>query len=330
MGRILGILLLLLAGVVTVAALVVARIQPRQRPASTEVIERTPERIERGRYLVNNVFGCMDCHAQRDYTRFGAPVKGPLGAGGDCFGEAERFPGHLCTSNLTPDPETGLGQWTDGEIKRAIREGVSRDGRALFPIMPYGQYRDASDEDINAAVAYLRSLPPVKNPVPAPKIDFPVKYLIKLAPQPLTGPVPEPAADRVSRGHYLARVSGCIFCHTPVDARHQPIAGQELSGGQEFNGPFGVLRSSNLTPHATGLGSREEASFVGLFKAFDLPSEQLPTIDPKQGTLMPWLSRAKMTEQDLGAIHAYLKTVPPVERAVEKRPPPAGLAVPKP
>jgi hypothetical protein len=329
MGRILGILLLLLTTVVTVAAIFVVRVPPKQRPASTEVVERTPERIERGRYLVNNVFGCMDCHAKRDYTRYGAPVSGPLGAGGDCFGEKEAFPGHLCTSNLTPDPETGLGNWTDGEIKRAMREGVGRSGQALFPIMPYGQYRNVSEEDTNATIAYLRSLPPVKNPVPPSKIDFPVKYLIKLAPAPLTAPVPEPGTDPVARGKYLARVSGCVFCHTPVDARHQPIASLELSGGQEFSGPFGVLRSSNLTPHPTGLGNRDVAAFVGLFKAFDVAPDTLPQVSPEQGTVMPWLSRARMTEADLGAIHAYLKSVPPIERVVEKRSLPASLA-PKP
>jgi mono/diheme cytochrome c family protein len=326
MGRVMAILFLLFTLVVGTAATFVIRYKPRQRPPSSATVARTPERVERGRYLAESVLGCMDCHAKHDLTHFGNPITGPMGAGGDCFGAQEKFPGTLCMPNLTPDPETGLGTWSDGEIARAVREGVGRDGRALFPIMPYGEYRALSDSDTDAVVAYLRALPPVRNPVPRADIDFPVKFFIKLAPTPLDGPVPDPnRQDRVALGHYLARVSGCIACHSPVDQRHQPLAGQELSGGQEFTGPFGVLRSANLTPHATGLGNRDEAAFVGMFKAFDVPVADLPVVTPKDGTIMPWLSRARMTEADLGAIYAYLRTVPAIERVVEKRARPAPV-----
>jgi mono/diheme cytochrome c family protein len=324
MGRVMAILFLLFSLVLGTAATFVVRYQPRQRPAGTESVARTPDRIARGRYLAEGALGCMDCHAKHDLAHYGNPVTGPMGAGGDCFGARERFPGTLCMSNLTPDPETGLGAWSDGEIKRAIREGVGRDGHALFPIMPYSEYSALSDNDADAVVAYLRALPAVHNPVPAANIDFPVKYFIKLAPTPLPGPVPDPSAtDRVAQGKYLARVSGCIACHSPVDQRHQPLRGQELSGGQEFTGVFGVLRSSNLTPHATGLGDRDQAAFVGLFKSFAVPAADLPLVEPKDGTIMPWLSRARMSEADLGAIYAYLRAVPPIDHVVEKRARPA-------
>jgi hypothetical protein len=326
MARILAILFLLFMFVIGGAGVCVVRYQPRQRPAGTETVALTPERIARGRYLAESVLGCMDCHAKHDLTRYGGPVQGPLGGGGDCFG-AERFPGTLCMPNLSPDRQTGLGAWSDGEIKRALREGVSRDGRALFPIMPYREYRALSDSDADAVVAYLRSLPAVNNPIPRAHIDFPVKYLIKLAPRPLDGPVPDPHDDEIARGQYLARVSGCIACHTPVDPRHEPLRGQELSGGQEFTGAFGTLRSANLTPHATGLGDRTREAFVGMFKAFAVPASALPVVDPKDGTIMPWVSRAGITDADLGAIYAYLRSVPPIERVIEKRPRPA---MPKP
>ena len=170
-------------------------------------------------------------------------------------------------------------------------------------------------------VAYLRTLAAVKNPVPRPEIDFPVSFFIKMAPKPLAGPVPEPnTQDRAAHGKYLTAVSGCQFCHTPVDGRHVPIPGQEFSGGQEFKGPWGVVRSANLTPHATGLGDRDEAAFVGLFKAFALPAADVPQVPIAQNTVMPWLTRGHMTEQDLGAVYTYLKTRPPIERVVEKRP----------
>jgi Cytochrome c len=325
MGRIFAILFLLFSLIIGAAAFFVVRFQPKQRPAGNEIVERTPARIERGRYLAEGVLGCMDCHAKHDVTRLGNPIAGPLGAGGDCFGANEKFPGTLCTSNITPHPESGIGRWSDGEIKRAIREGVSRDGHALFPIMPYSEYAALSDNDADAVVAYLRSLPPIDNKVPASDIEFPVKFFIKLAPTPLAGPVADPpAGDRLAQGKYLAKVSGCIACHSPVDPRtHRPLPGQELSGGQEFAGPFGLLRSSNLTPHATGLGTRSESDFIGMFRAFAVPEAELPKIDPKQGTIMPWRSRAQMTDADLSAIYAYLKSVPPIERVVEKRAAPA-------
>lgn len=328
-GRIFAILAILFAVVIGAASYFVVSYRPSQRPPSAEVVERTPARVERGRYLVEHVLGCLDCHAKRDHTRFGGPVVGPPGAGGACFGANERFPGTLCIPNLTPDAETGTGRWSDGELARAIREGVGKDGRALFPIMPYNEYRALSDEDTRAVIAYLRSLPAVKNPVPPPDIDFPVKFFIKLAPSPLPGPVPEPGADRVAHGKYLARVAGCIACHSPVDQRHRPVPGQELSGGQQFAGPFGVLHSTNLTPHATGLHDRTEAAFVATFKAFAVPPEALPRAEPKDGTMMPWLSRAGMTEADLGAIYAYLRSVPPIERTVTRRTPPVPAPAPR-
>jgi hypothetical protein len=81
------------------------------------------------------VAACGDCHSQRHYTRFGGPVI----EGGDGLGFA--FPKEMVVApNITPDKETGIGNWTDGEVIRAIREGVSRDGQALFPLMPYAAF----------------------------------------------------------------------------------------------------------------------------------------------------------------------------------------------
>jgi len=324
MKRVLKGAALVLVLAIGAIAIFVATFKPKQRPASAETIDRTPARLERGKYLVESALGCMDCHGRRDLQRFGGPLTGPAGAGGWCFGPEQGFPGTICASNLTPDPETGLGAWSDGEILRALREGVDRHGRGLFPMMPYTEYSVLSDEDARAVVAYLRNLPPVKNPVPKPEIKFPVSFFVKMVPRPLEGAVPEPdRRDRVAYGKYLARVGGCQVCHTPVDGRHQPLAGQQFSGGQEFKLPGGgVVRSGNLTPHATGLGDRDEKAFVGMIKAFAIPASDLPAVRPEDNTVMPWLARAAMTEEDLGAIYAYLRTVPPIERAVEKRPHP--------
>ena len=316
------LVVLVAVGLTAIVLFLVARgYKPKQREVSATPFERTPARVERGRYLVENVLGCMDCHSRKDFKRFGFPPTGPTGAGGDCMTEQMGFPGTLCFPNITPEPETGLGAWTDEQILRAIREGVDNKGVGLAPLMPYNVYKILSDEDGRAVVTYLRTLAPAKNPIPDPQLKFPLSFLFKLAPAPLKGPVAGPDRnDKVAYGRYLATVSGCHFCHTPVDKTHQPLPGQDFSGGQEFRGPWGALRSANLTPHATGLGDRTEQQFVGMFKAFALPPDQIPEVPPEKNTVMPWLTRAGMSEADLGAIYTFLKSVPPLERVVEKRP----------
>jgi Cytochrome C oxidase, cbb3-type, subunit III len=325
MGKVVKLLGLLLVLVVAGAAVFVATFKPKSAPASTEVVERTPARLARGKYLVDAVLGCMDCHAKHDLSRFGGPLVGPEG-GGDpqCWDETYGMPGRVCIPNITPDKETGIGAWSDGEIIRAIREGINREGKGLFPSMPYNQYRALSDEDVRAVVVYLRALPPAQQQIAKSEIKFPVSFFVKMVPKPVDGPVAEPNRDdRVAYGKYLAKVSGCQFCHTPVDGKHQPIEAMAFAGGYEFKGPWGVVRSSNLTPHETGLGARDEKAFVGMFKAFDVPAADLPTVPLSQATVMPWLARARMTEADLGAVHAFLRTVPPVDRVIEKRPLPS-------
>ncbi len=159
-----------LIGVVGLLALIVIAglvffelILPRQQPAADITVELTPERIERGRYLAVNVLQCVDCHSERDWTLYGGPPKEPIGAGRSCIDRntqtagvnvgQETFPGIICIRNITPHKETGIGDWTDGELIRAIREGVDRHGNWLFPIMPYFIYRNLADEDVQAVVA---------------------------------------------------------------------------------------------------------------------------------------------------------------------------------
>src|SRR5262249_22359481 len=144
------------------------------------------------------------------------------------------LPGRVVAPNLTPEAETGAGKWTDDQLARAIREGVGHDGRALFPLMPYRRFRSMSDEDLASVVVYLRSLPPVHNQLPTTEIIFPVKYLIRDAPQPLEGAVNSPnPSDRLAYGKYLVTISGCEDCHTPAD-RGTEIAGMNFAGGMVF------------------------------------------------------------------------------------------------
>src|SRR5690606_425328 len=115
-------------------------LSPKSRPAQAMTAPTTPEAIERGKYLVNHVTGCLGCHSTIDETKPGEfLVPGREGKGRD-FGEIPNYPVHSKARNITPDKATGIGDWTDGEIVRAMREGVSRDGSGLFPQMPYLTY----------------------------------------------------------------------------------------------------------------------------------------------------------------------------------------------
>lgn len=303
---------------ITTGATYVGTYRPAQRPAPELAIERTPDRVERGRYLVENVTGCAQCHSDRDWNVYGAPAKRETFlAGGECFTAEKGFPGTLCASNLTSDEATGLGGWSDGEILRALREGVDREGRALFPMMPYHVYRHLSDDDARAVVAYLRTLGPVSNPQPETELAFPLSFIVKTMPEPLAEPVGTvDPADTARHGELLAKVAGCEFCHTPVDERQQALPGMAFAGGHTFEGPFGEVRSANLTPHATGMGGRTRQEFIGMFKAWN--GDGVP-VAPEDNTLMPWADYAQMTEEDLGAIYDYLQTVAPVDHAVATR-----------
>lgn len=286
----------------------------KSRPASGEKVEPTSTRVERGRYLANAVFGCIACHSQIDDAVFARPPREGTtpGAGGQCWDESVGFPGRVCATNLTSDDETGLGLYTDGELLRAIREGIDRHGRGLFPLMPYRDYAGISDEDARAMVAYLRSLPAVKNAVAAKELDFPVGIFIRLVPRPLEGPVAEPdPGNALEYGRYLGRA--CLRCHSPVDGRGRLVAGRELSGGQELKlAAGGSVFSSNLTPHADGLGSWTQEQFIARFRGYTSPAP----VEPRRNTVMPWLAFSALTDEDLTALWTWLRAAAPLEGRV--------------
>jgi mono/diheme cytochrome c family protein len=283
-------------------------------------VELTPENIERGRYLAVNVLQCVDCHSERDWNLYGGPPKEPIGAGRACMTRdtevagvnvgQEVFPGKLCIRNVTPDPETGIGNWTDGEIIRATREGVTREGDGLFPIMPYFIYRHVADEDVEAVVAYLRSLEPVVSVRPERQIDFPLNMLVKLWPEPVAGPVEKPdPANRVEYGAYLATVARCKFCHTPKDPNSmEGYPGRDFAGGMPFFLNGRTMYTMNLTPHESGLGGWTRQQFIDLFKSRADPR----AVPATANTLMNWNAFAGMTEEDLGALFDFFMTLPPV------------------
>ncbi len=296
---------------------------PNSAPPSTIRVEATAARLERGRYIFENLADCAGCHSERDWTKAGAPVIAGRNGSGVAFPKELGLPGDIVAPNITPDPTTGIGTWTDGEKIRAIREGVSKDGHALFPFMPYKGYRHMSDEDVQSLVVYLNALPPVNHAVARTKLDFPVNLFVKDAPQPVTVPVAAPQTSNPAKyGEYLVNLGGCRDCHTQQE-RGTPKEGMLLAGGFVFHvGQFTVL-SANITPEVeTGLGSWSEQRFIDKFRGYSGHTpETAPQATQANFTLMPWTNLSRLTDQDLKALYAYLRTVKPVRNAVEPHKP---------
>jgi mono/diheme cytochrome c family protein len=286
------------------------------------VVEGTSERIERGKYLANSVTVCMDCHSTRDWSKFSAPlVPGTLGKGGERFDHTMGFPGVYYSKNVTP---AGIRDYTDGELYRVITTGVNKDGKAMFPVMPYLNYGKMDDEDVYSIIAYLRSLEPIESEVPDSKSDFPMNFILNLIPvkgTPMKRPDP---SDQVAYGGYLINAAACQECHTQVK-NGQIIPELAFSGGREFAFPDGsVLRTSNITPdEETGIGTWTREAFVARFKIYADSSYVPPAVNPGEfNSIMPWIMYSHMTDEDLSAIYAYLKTVKPLKNKVEKYSPP--------
>jgi len=285
-------------------------IGPRLRPLTNRVFERTPERWARGKYIVENVSACADCHSPHDWTKHDSPIPDGMEGAGEDMSILKGLPGRIVAPNLTPDAETGSGAWSDDALARAIREGIGHDGRTLFPLMPYENYRHMPDEDLASVIVYLRSLPPVRNPLPKTEVIFPVKYLIQSVPQPITDPVPAPdVSDPVKRGAFLVTIAGCKDCHTPMD-KGAPLPNMDLAGGQIFEGPWGRVATSNLTTDPSGIPYYDEALFLQAMRTGYVRARLLNQI-------MPWRNYSGLTDDDLKAIFAYLKTVKPVHHVVD-------------
>ncbi len=321
--KVIGIVLLLIVALLAIGVSYLALRKPSQRPASAEKVEATPERVARGKYLVNHVAICFDCHSERTLA-YGLPFKpGSEGVRGIVWSKEIGFPGTLAAANITPDPDTGLGKWTDGEIIRAIREGVDRNGNALFPIMPYGHYSAMSDDDAKAIVSYLRTIKPLRYEKPEKSLDPPMNFIETFIPTPLSGPVAAPdRSNTVAYGRYLSQIGACHECHTPKDDKGKPVPGMDLAGGWEMHAPGFRVVTANITPHpTTWMGKASKEEFIARFRAFAVfTADTAPQAPSGRNTIMPWISFAGMTDEDLGALYDYLKTVPPVENKVNPFP----------
>ncbi|MFM8347166.1 MAG: c-type cytochrome [Bacteroidota bacterium] len=287
-------------------------------------IDYTQERIERGRYLAHSVTVCMDCHSTRDWTKFSGPLTpGTLGKGGEKFDPSMGLPGVFYSKNITP---AGIGRYTDGELFRVITTGVNKDGHAMFPLMPYTYYGKMDPEDIYSIIAYIRTLDPIENEVPASQPEFPVSLLVNTMPQPAQHQKRPEKSDLLAYGAYMTNASGCMECHTQVD-KGAIIPERAFAGGRDFMFPNGnVIRSSNLTPDETGIGSWTKEMFLARFKMYaDSAAAAQSVKEAEFNSIMPWTMYARMDTTDLEAIYAWLRTLKPVANKVEKFTPGTGM-----
>ncbi len=314
-SKILLAVAVLLIAVIAVGAVKVlgprAFLGPRSRPLNSRTFEATPARLERGKYLSNGI-GCLYCHSPHDWSKPDDPILAGMAGAGQKLPYTD-LPGVVFAPNLTPDKDTGAGNWSDDMLARAIREGIGHDGHALFGIMPFAHYRNMPDEDLASIIVYLRSLPAVRNPLPKTEVIFPVKYIMQNDPQPITTPISSPdVSDPVKRGRFLVNLIGCTDCHTPVDNHHVPIPGMEFSGGQILGAPWGTVASANITPDASGISYYDEGMFIKSMRTGKVGAREL-------SKTMPWSALRNLTDEDLAAMFAYLKTLRPIAHRVDNK-----------
>ena len=293
---------------------------PDARPTSAEKFEATEARLARGKYLVEGPAHCFFCHTEHDLSTPEFPIiQAKKGAGWSMpIPELNNLPAR----NITPDPETGIGTWTDDEIARAIREGVRKDGSALFPLMPYMDYRALDDEDVKSIVVYLRTIPPVRNQMPTRQLPGPLEYIVKTMPKPLTTPQPShPSSSPVERGEYLVTMAGCAGCHTVADDG-VPRPGMRLGGGESFNipGQERPVFTLNITSDPSGIAHYDESMLMNTLRTGQVGGRMLSHI-------MPFEFFRNMTDDDIRDVFAYLKAQPPVKHRISNTDPPTLCGV---
>ncbi|WP_394830798.1 hypothetical protein LVJ94_30245 [Pendulispora rubella] len=288
-------------------------LSPKVRPAAEMHAPTDPASIEHGKYLARYVMQCTTCHSEIvPNTPGDVPVEASLGKGR--FMANIKGMGKICASNITPDKETGVGNMTDGELVRSMREGIGKNGNALNPLMPYASWKETlSDSDALAIVAYLKTIPAIKNEPCKSELDFPLSLIVRILPAPVEkAPPPAPVAG-IERGKWLLKVAQCETCHNTFDDHHQPVPGHYLAGAMPFDLENGSkVYAPNLTADpATGIGRHSDDD---LMKAFDKGVSK----DGRPLYEMPWAQIQKMTDDDKKAIILALRQVPAVNHTVPK------------
>jgi len=288
LGGLVGLLLIVAIGLALYGTM---KFKPKyaNRPLPNITADTSPEGLRRGKYLMEEAMGC----AEASHSPEGKPFQGrvePISAG--------PISALFAVPNLTPDKETGLGNWTDAEIARAIREGVDKDGVGLV-VMPAYNYHALSDADVAAMIGYLRNLQPVRHEIPPFSANIVGKVMMAFGAfgpssvgTPITTPVETPPDGTVQYGKYMVALGACTDCHQ-----------QNLAGGPIPFAEPGTPHSANLTP-AGEIANWTEAQFIAAVHDGKHPGG---------GNLHDEMPRYKMTEEDLKAIYMYLKTIPPAQ-----------------
>jgi mono/diheme cytochrome c family protein len=253
--------------------------------------------VERGKYLVDTVMTCHNCHTPRGPN--GLMLDKAL-SGGLRFDEP---PFDVTASNITPDKETGIGSWSEADLKKFMLTGMRPNGVQVAIVMPTAFYKIMTARDLDAVVAYVRSIPPVKNEVPAP--IYKIALQPPIVPNAQTPMSEADLADKLKRGFYLATIAHCMECHSPMGPKGRDFS-RLGAGGFEFKGPWGVSVSRNI--------SSDKEKGLGNWTDDEIKRAMTQGISRDGSKLKPPMGYpfyAKMTADDLDAIVAYLRTVPP-------------------
>ena len=291
------------AGAAAAAAAVLA-LSAAGAPAQQTPSAPDPALLERGRYLVEVAAFCAACHATRGPD--GGILPGRELAGGRVFDE-RGF--RAVAPNITPDPDTGIGRWTDAEIAASIRDGRRPDGSLIGPPMPVESYRGISDRDLAAIVAHLRTVPPVRHEVKERST-----YPFPLEPHgPPVASVPDPPEnDPVARGAYLAiNLAHCMDCHSAQLSEGRRDTARHGATGIVLEGPFGAVVARNISSHPEhGIGRwTDEQILRAITQGVSADGRRLA---PPMGGRAPIWTR--LAERDKRDLLAYIRSLPPQER----------------
>ncbi len=256
--------------------------------------------VKRGDYLVNGILTCGNCHTPKGPP---AAIAGKDFSGGLSWDEV---PFKVTAPNITQDKETGIGNYSDADIKKVMRTGIKANGVPVAMVMPSGFYEIMTEHDLDAVVAYLRTIKPVSNKVADPIYKMPQGHPIP--PGGETAYTDAAMSDKVKKGFYLATIAHCMECHTPMGPRGREFDSKLGAGGFEFPGPWGVSVSRNITSsndqrHRPMDRRRDQA------RDHEGVDRQGKPLKPPMG----FQYYATMTGDDLDAVVAYLRTVPAKE-----------------
>ena len=275
-------------------------------PSNAQVSQQSPQDatvMERGRYVIEIAAACGICHTTR-------------GADGQLLPNMKLAGGRVIVDrgfravvpNITPDPDTGIGRWSDAEIAAAIREGRRTDGTLIGSVMPIALYRGLSDPDLMAMLAYLRAVPPVQHAVTERST-----YPFRLTPYgpPVAGVPDPPEDDPVARGAYLAGpLAHCMDCHTPPLPEERRDWSRIGAGGVPFEVPGGVAVSRNITSSKEyGIKDWTDEQIIRVLTQ-GISADGRRLAPPMSGRASIW---AQLTERDKHDLVAYLRSLPPQE-----------------